>query len=66
MLKKEAIGVWLIEPKTAIDYLAINLHIGNRISKGEWTSVINMHKEISEDHIGLPRRVRRKKGQLKY
>ena len=35
-------------------------------SKGELTSVINTHEEISEDDSGLLIRFRRKKGKFKY
>ena len=65
MLTKSALGVGLSEPQSEIDYLAIKLHAGSKRSKGELTSVMNMHKKISEHDNGLPRKVRRKKGKLK-
>ena len=49
-----------------IDYLAIKLHTGNKASKGELTSVMNMHEETSEDDSRLPTKVRRKKVKLKH
>ena len=58
-VKKSSLGVGLIEPKTAIDYLAIKLHVGNKRSKGELTSVININEEISAEDSGLPKKVRR-------
>ena len=63
--KKSALGVGLIEPATVIYHLVIKLHVGNKISKGELTSVINMYEEISEEDSGLPNEVRRKKVRLK-
>ena len=44
-----------------IDYLVINLHAGNKRSKGEWTSAINIHEDIGLIGSGLPNNVRRKK-----
>ena len=40
---KSALVVDLIEPKTAINYLATNMCVGNKREKGELTSVINIH-----------------------
>ena len=65
-VKKSALGVGLIEPATVIDYLAIKLYVGNKRAKGELTSVINIHEEISQEDSGLPRRARRKQGTIKY
>ena len=64
MLTKSALGVGLSEPQTEIDYLAIKLHAGSKISKGELTSVMNMHEKISEHDNGLPRKVRKRKENL--
>ena len=58
MCENSALGIGLIEPKTAIDYLAIKLHVGNKRSKGELTSVINTHEEIISVDSGLPNKVR--------
>ena len=65
-VKKSALGVGLIEPATVIDYLTIKSHIVNKRSKGELTSVINRHEEISEEDSGLPRKVRRNQGRFKH
>ena len=65
-VKKSALGVGLIEPATVIDYLAIKLYVGNKRAKGELTSVINIHEEISQEDSGLPRRARRQQGTIKY
>ena len=65
-VKKSALGSGLTESQTTIDYLAIKSFIDNKIQKGELTSVINTNKEVSEDDMVLPRKVRRKKGKVKY
>ena len=65
MYKKTALWAGLIEHKTAIDYLAIKLHVGNKRSKGELTSATNMHEDVSEDDSRLPRRFKRKRGKFK-
>ena len=62
--KKSALGVGSIAQETVIDYLSIKLHIGNKRSKSELTSVLNVHEEISSEHSGLPRRVKRKTEKL--
>ena len=62
--QKLALGFWLVEPGTAIYYLAIKSCAVNKRSKGELTSAMNIHEEISEDDSSLPRRVWRKKGKF--
>ena len=49
-----------------MDHSSINLCTCNKRLQGELTSVTNMHEEISEDDSELPRKVRRKKGNLKH
>ena len=46
-VRKKALEVGLIELETAIDYLSIKLHAGNKREKGELTSVISIHGDIS-------------------
>ena len=45
-MKNSSLGVGLIDPKAAINYLAIKLHTGNKRSIGELTSMINAHEEM--------------------
>ena len=65
-LRTSALGVVLIEQKTAIYFLAIMLHAGNNRSKGEWTSMINVHKEIGPVFFVLPKKVRIKELKIRH
>ena len=65
-VRKPALEVGLIEPKIVIDYLAIKLHVGNKISTGELKSVINTHEEIVPIYSGLPNNVRGKEAKIRY
>ena len=49
-----------------IDSLALKLHVGNKISKGELKRVISVHEEISVEDSGLPTKVRRHDCNIKY
>ena len=65
-VKKSALGVGLIEPKTVIDSLALNFHAGNKRSKGELKKVIGTNEEISSEDSGLPTKVRINDCEFKY
>ena len=49
-----------------MDSLALKLCLRNKRSKGELTSVIKHHEELSLVHSGLPENVRRNTCDLKY
>ena len=66
MCGKISIRNWFIEPKTEIVYLVINLHIGNKRSKGEFRSVINVDEEIISVDSGLPKKVRRNEAKIRH
>ena len=46
--------------------LALKLCLGNKRSKGELTSVIKYHEELSLDDSGIPEKVKRTTCDLKY
>ena len=65
-VRKSALGVGLIEPKIAIDYLAIKLYEGNKRSKGELETVISTHEETCLVDSGLQKKVRRNEIKLRH
>ena len=58
-MRKSALGIGLVEPNTVMDSLALKLCLGNKRSKGELTSMIKHHEELSLNDSGLPENVRR-------
>ena len=64
--REKTLGVDLIEPKTAIEYLEIKLCIANKRVRGEQASVINIHEEISAIVSGFPNHVRRKSLKIRH
>ena len=63
-VRKPALGKGFFETKTEIDYLLINLQIGNKRAKGESTSVIKIHENMSSIDSVLPNNARRKAANI--
>ena len=66
IMKKTALGVGLIEPKTTIDYLAIKMHYENKRAKVELTSGNKIHEEISPIDSGLLKHTIRKAEKIRH
>ena len=63
-VRKSALGVILIEPKIAIDYLKIKLCTGSERLTGELTSVMSVHEETGLIDSRLPKNSRIKEVKI--
>ena len=65
-IRKTALGAGSIEPQTALDMLAIKIHVGNKRGEGELKHVANAHEDLSYWSSVLPRGTSNESEEIRY
>ena len=65
-VRKDALGVGLMEPQTVIDLLAIKLYVGNKRREQELGGIINVHEDMGFWDSGLKRECQMQSAGVEY